>query len=388
MMGRVVLVVAALAGSAGRSALAQEGVVDTLSRASMCKRAIANLQQGTQAYYSALAELPYCSAVGARALRSEWERPPSDTTAVRVLGEVTPRLRDRQVFDAVLAAFSDPVRPRELRLAALASLMGYYEPGLGARYVEPALAVQHGSAYVMMGQGDPVAAYAGPTPLSPGSRAEILQVLEQVGKQDPDERVLLISTYVHSRLSALPTVEQKDPAAAYRRAYCERARRTLRIDRPSSEKVQSMVTMGQCGDAGVETLVSYWRQPETDTVLLRALTEASARINDRRTYQAARAVVLDPSRSEDVRLGALTVLVAGFDPNIAVSFPTPTQPMYSTYVGIGFTSHASKRKGPQPVEPGAKADLISILKQLAGSDPNERMRKVATELGPLLERRM
>jgi hypothetical protein len=149
-----------------------------------------------------------------------------------------------------------------------------------------------------------------------------------------------------------------------------------------------MVSMEQCGDAGVETLVSYWRQPKTDTVLLGALTAASSRANDRRTYQAARAVVLDPSRSESVRLAALTVLVAGFDPDIAVAFPVPTKPMYSTYVGMGYTSHASKRPGPQPIGPEAKADLISLLKPLADSDPNERMRKVAAELGPLLERRI
>jgi hypothetical protein len=307
---------------------------------------------------------------------------------VRLLGEVTPRLRDRQVFDAVLRAFRDTVRTRDLRLAALEALMGYYEPGLGARSVEPALAVEHGSAYVMMGQGDPVATYPGPAPLGAGSRGQILQALEQVGKRDPDDRVRLISTYVHSRLSALPTAQQKDSAAGYRRSYCERAGQTLRSHRPSSEKVQSMVTMGKCGDAGVETLVSYWRQPKTDTVLLPALTAASARANDRRTYQAARAVVLDPSRSESVRLAALTVLVAGFDPDIAVAFPVPTKPMYSTYVGMGYTSHASKRPGPQPIGPEAKADLISLLKPLADSDPNERVRKVAAELGPLLERRI
>jgi hypothetical protein len=213
MIGRVLLAVTALVGSALPSARAQEGVVDTLSRASICKDAIANLKQGTEAYYSALAELPYCSGVGARALRSEWEQPPGDTVAVRLLGEVTSRLRDRQVFDAVLRAFRDPARPRHLRLAALEALMGYYEPGLVAKFVEPALAVAHGSAYVMMGQGDPVA-YPGPAPLGAGSRGEILQVLEQAGKEDPDERVRLISAYVHSRLSALPTAQQKDSAAA------------------------------------------------------------------------------------------------------------------------------------------------------------------------------
>lgn len=172
------------------------------------------------------------------------------------------------------------------------------------------------------------------------------------------------------------------------RISCEQAKQTLSTGGTGPEKAKSVVTMQECGDEGAKTLVSYWRQPATDTVLLPALTAASVRLNDQRTYQAARSVVIDPSRSDLARLAALTVLVAGFDPNIAVTFPAPTKPMYTTYVGIGWVSHVPKRKGPQPVGPEAKTDVLSILNQLARSDPSERMRKVATELGPLLERRM
>jgi hypothetical protein len=171
------------------------------------------------------------------------------------------------------------------------------------------------------------------------------------------------------------------------RISCEQAKQTLSTGGPSSEKAKGIVAMQECGDAGVETLVAYWRRPAADAALVSALAGASVRLNDRRTYEAARAVVTDPSRSESERLAALTVLVAGFDPKIAVSFPPATKPMSSTYVGIGRVSHVPKRKGAQPVGPEAKADVIAILKQLAASDPNERMRKVAAELGPLLQRR-
>lgn len=185
-----------------------------------------------------------------------------------------------------------------------------------------------------------------------------------------------------------PTAAQeKDTAVTSGGGSCERAKQKLGPDRPSSDKQQGLVTMQRCGEAGVATLVSYWRQPAIDTVLLPALVEGSARLNDRRVYHAARAIVIDPTRSEAVRLGALTVLVAGFDPDIYVSFNTPTKPMYSSYVGIGRVVHTSKRSAPQPVGAEAKDDLISLLKLLAASDPNERMRKVAGELGPLLEQR-
>lgn len=172
------------------------------------------------------------------------------------------------------------------------------------------------------------------------------------------------------------------------RTSCEHAAQTLRSGGQSTEKVQSIVTMQECGDSGAEILASYWRSVSLDSILLRRLAAVSARMNDRRIYHAARSVVMDPSRTESARLAALTVLVGGFDPSIAVTFPTPTKPMHSSYVATGFVSHPPKAQGPQRVGSEAKDDLISLLKQLARSDPNERIRRVAAELGPLLERRI
>ena len=182
-----------------------EGVVDTLSRAGICQRAATALRgrPAAGAYSNAVSELPSCATAGAQGLRAQWEQPPSDTAAQRVLGEVTPRLRDRQVFDAVLAVFRDPGRPRTVRLAALEALMGYYQPGLTVKYVEPVQKVSHGSAYVMVGRGERFTKGSTSAPLTPASRREILQALQQAGAADPDERVRLISSYIYSRLNAL-----------------------------------------------------------------------------------------------------------------------------------------------------------------------------------------
>lgn len=205
IINRITLLLVPLLATTVSCVAAQEVGTEAPSQSAICERAARSLKSRppAQGYSRAIADLPACGVVGARALEDQWKEPPSDTATVRVLGEVTPRLRDRQVFDAVVGAFRDPARRRDLRLAALEALMGYYEPGVGAAYVEPALAVQHGSAYVMMGQGDPVATYRGAAPLSASTRTEILQVLEMVSKQDTDERVRLISAYIHSRLSAL-----------------------------------------------------------------------------------------------------------------------------------------------------------------------------------------
>ena len=64
-----------------------------------------------------------------------------------------------------------------------------------------------------------------------------------------------------------------------------------------------------------------------------------------------------------------------------------SKPMESSYVATGFVNHRAKKKGPHTVGTEARGDLISILKQLEVSDPNERIRRVAAELRPELERR-
>jgi hypothetical protein len=170
------------------------------------------------------------------------------------------------------------------------------------------------------------------------------------------------------------------------RLGCEHAQQALAGEGPASEKAKGIATMQECGNSGVETLAAYWRRPAVDSVLLPALANVSARINDRRTYQAARAVALDPGRPEAFRLAALKVLVGGFDKRLAVGFPPVTKPMQTSYVALGSISHPSTTHSSQPVGPEAKTDVLSVLAKLA-TDPNERIRKVAAELGPLLKRK-
>jgi hypothetical protein len=72
------------------------------------------------------------------------------------------------------------------------------------RFTEPAQPVQHGSAYVMLGQGDPPTTRKGPTPLAARVRGVVLEAVQRVGTADTDERLRLISAYVHTRLASLP----------------------------------------------------------------------------------------------------------------------------------------------------------------------------------------
>jgi hypothetical protein len=76
--------------------------------------------------------------------------------------------------------------------------------GLAVRYVRPVDAIQSGSTYVMLGQGDASTTRSGPEPLAASARQEIIQALARVGEDDPDNQMRLIAGYVKDRLAALP----------------------------------------------------------------------------------------------------------------------------------------------------------------------------------------
>jgi hypothetical protein len=201
-----VLLTAALTNLGGRPLVAQATQGDTLSHATVCSRAASTVQSGAhgQSYYHALADLTTCPTEGSTGLAGAWQKAPSDSIAIRILGEASPRLRDRDVLQAVLTAFRDPGRPQAVRLAALEALVGYYQPGMAVRYTEPSRPVRSGSAYVMLGRGDPPSVRNGQKPLSAGARQDILQALAAVGASDPDDRVSLIAGYVRDRLTSTP----------------------------------------------------------------------------------------------------------------------------------------------------------------------------------------
>jgi hypothetical protein len=201
-----VLLTAALTNLGGRPLMAQASQGDTLSHATVCSRAASAVESGAQgrSYYHAVADLTTCPTEGSASLARAWQKAPSDSTAIRILGEATPRLRDRDVLQAVLITFRDPGRSQVVRLAALEALVGYYQPGMGVRFTEPSRPVRSGSAYVMLGRGDAASVRSGRKPLSAGARQEILQALAAVGASDPDDRVSLIAGYVKDRLTSTP----------------------------------------------------------------------------------------------------------------------------------------------------------------------------------------
>lgn len=184
---------------------AQQSPASDSSLTPVCDRAATTLARSTgEQYYRAVSDVASCPDVGAQALAAQWQRPPRDTVALRLLGEVSPRIRDRQVFTTVKQVFTDPSRPRVQRLAALNTLSGYYNPRLSLRFPEPGRPDLSGSAYVMIGMGNPLTTRPGVTPLAATVQQEILAALREIGTSDSDERVRKIASYLAERLPSLP----------------------------------------------------------------------------------------------------------------------------------------------------------------------------------------
>ena len=201
-----VIVTASLLTAGCHPLRAQSDQGDTLSRATVCRRAAATMRgaPNTSQFVYAAADLANCPDEGGPSLSAAWRNPPGDSAALRALGEVSPRLRDQDVFQAALSAFGNPGQPRAVRLAALSALVGYYDPSSVLRFTEPDVPGQRGNAYVMLGRGSAPSLTAGKKPLSNKVRQEIVQALTTVGKGDPDDRVKAIAEYIRSRLVATP----------------------------------------------------------------------------------------------------------------------------------------------------------------------------------------
>jgi hypothetical protein len=199
----------------------------------------------------------------------------------------------------------------------------------------------------------------------------------------------LISGLALASFAAGPTSAQESDSSVARTTleFCDRAKASKGRATTRSQKIENIVALQSCRDDGVRLLREYWQTGGDDKDVMNTLGSVSARLNDRRLYDAARSVLLDTHRAEDTRLAALSVLVAGYDPSLAVDFPAVTKPMYTSYVALGHTSYHPSRPASQPVGSYAKRDLFAVLDGLAASESNERIRKVGQELGPLLKKR-
>lgn len=171
------------------------------------------------------------------------------------------------------------------------------------------------------------------------------------------------------------------PAVKPDRPDCAQTATTFATLNAGNEFKQAASDLTTCRDAGPRALAAKWDQLPSDSVAVGYLADISRNINDLRLLSAIKRVVLQTSNSERVRLLALTALVGQYDPSTSISF----HPRSKRYPEVGPILSWGMIDGPgtygaQPVGADARADILSTLRQLRGSDPNDGIRKAAQDI--------
>ena len=206
-----------------------------------------------------------------------------------------------------------------------------------------------------------------------------------------------VSFTVH-RLAAVlfvlaPAVSQsqsqspRPPGAPGVTAKLDCARAATDVTHPPSEaalnSALSLMTPGRCGAEAPSALAAAWSAVEGEN--LDQLRGATARFADRRLLHHMVSIAMDAARPKAVRLEAMAVLVSYADARAFVRFRRD-QPPAAVFIGdiLDFRSAA----GPQPITPGDRASVPSLLARIAAASSDVEVRGAASALSEQLDRRL
>lgn len=153
--------------------------------------------KGTQVSL-ALAAIGGCPAQAPETLARLWSLDPTDSTFVRLLMDATSRVRDRRLLDAILQVSDDPARPLIVRLAALGTLVGHYNPRFtGQLRVTPASRFPQ---VVLNRLSHPVETNS-PEPIGEADRRRIVDLLARMAERDPSDEMRSAARYLARELT-------------------------------------------------------------------------------------------------------------------------------------------------------------------------------------------
>ena len=161
-----------------------------------------------------------------------------------------------------------------------------------------------------------------------------------------------------------------NPLTVKHRNDCRLAAQVLTTGQPQTKRDWARGYIANCENEGVPAIVQEWRNVPSDTAAVVQLMRASRAIRDIRIYEQARAVAVDRSRADVVRVGAMHVLDSYVDPHHAGWFmnrPPADGQVKRVYPANAYAMHAPFTNGPAPVVGSVREPVLQLLQQIAAA---------------------
>ena len=261
----------------------------------------------------------------------------ADTMSLAQMANVTSRLRDRRLLDAVLAATADSLKPYVVRRTALKVVVAHWRPGATLTRLAGSPELQDVQACGF------------------GFRSHFESADGEVPIREEDR------TGIRERVLALAESEA-DPA--FRHALlC--AGNAMTSDPHTSSHTGDLTALAQrwSTDAG------------TDTTALAQLVYVTSRLHDRRLLDAVLTAAADQARPYMVRRAALDVAVAFWRPGAVLPLTAGEPALQGVRsCGFGFQSHVEPTEGNLPIRRDDRLGIRERVLALAESEADPAFR--------------
>jgi hypothetical protein len=161
-----------------------------------------------------------------------------------------------------------------------------------------------------------------------------------------------------------------NPVAMKHRNDCRLAAQVLITGEPRTRREWARDYIANCENEGPPAIVQEWRTVPGDTASVLTVMRASTMIHDARIYEQVRAVALDRSRPDVVRVGAMHVLDNYVDPHHVGWFsaiPAVGAADGQVLPAGGVVTHAPYTNGPMPLTGSVKAPVLDLLQRIGAA---------------------
>jgi hypothetical protein len=161
-----------------------------------------------------------------------------------------------------------------------------------------------------------------------------------------------------------------NPTAVKHRNDCRLAAQVLITGEPHTKRDWARGYIASCENEGPPAIVQEWRTVSGDTAAVLKVMRASTMIHDARIYEQVRAVALDRSRPDVVRVGAMHVLDNYVDPHHVGWFsavPPAGEEVKQVLPAGGVVTHAPYTNGPVPLAGSVRTQVLELMQRIAAA---------------------